>query len=213
MKKTTRADRFFSEAERIRIRDATREAEKGTIGEIAVVVIDRSDDYPEAEVLGGALLGGLSSLVLTMLFFHESLWFYIPLSLLFFFPARMLLKKVPLLRTAFIGRKRMESTVRQAALMSFYDKGLYRTKANTGVLFFLSLLEHKVWVLADKGIHEKIKQEALNKFAVQVSKGIREGKACEALCEAITEAGELLACHFPITPGDTNELPDDVMTA
>ncbi len=96
--------------------------------------------------------------------------------------------------------------------MAFHEKGLNRTKEHTGVLFFISLLEHKVWVLADKGIHEKIGQETLNKFASKVSSGIREGRACDALCESIKEAGDLLAAHFPMKPGDTDELPNHVIT-
>ena len=64
--------------------------------------------------------------------------------------------------------------------------------------FFISLLEHKVWVLADKGINEKIKQGTLNKFARHVAQGIREDRACDTLIEAIREAGELLALHYPI---------------
>ena len=79
------------------------------------------------------------------------------------------------------------------------------------VLFFLSLLERKVWVLADKGIHGKIHQKTLNRFANIVSKGIKDGHACDALCEAIMEAGELLTKHFPAIAGDVDELPDDVM--
>ena len=55
-------------------------------------------------------------------------------------------------------------------------------------------------------------QETLNRFASGVSRGIREGRACEALSQAIREVGVLLSEHFPITPGDTDELPDDVIT-
>jgi len=95
---------------------------------------------------------------------------------------------------------------------AFYEKGLYKTRQNTGVLFFLSLLEHKVWVLADKGIYEKIDQDTLNRFAQTVSHGIKEGRACDALCDAMKEAGELLARHFPVIAGDTDELSDKVMT-
>jgi putative membrane protein len=108
--------------------------------------------------------------------------------------------------------RRKEHAVMQRAVRAFYEKGLYKTKRNTGVLFFLSLLERKVWVLADKGIYEKIDQETLNRFARTVSQGIKEGRACDALCNAIEEAGKLLSRHFPITPDDTNELSDEVMT-
>ncbi|MBP1699553.1 MAG: hypothetical protein H6Q41_4741, partial [Deltaproteobacteria bacterium] len=94
---------------------------------------------------------------------------------------------------------------------AFFERGLYKTKKNTGVLFFLSLLEKKVWVLADKGIYEKMDQETLNRFANEVSSGIREGHACEALSQAIREIGGLLSQHFPITSNDTDELPNEVV--
>jgi putative membrane protein len=79
------------------------------------------------------------------------------------------------------------------------------------VLFFISILERKVWVLADKGIYEKITQARLNDFAKAVSEGIRQGRAAEALAAAIREAGEHLREHFPILDGDTNELSDAIM--
>ena len=112
----------------------------------------------------------------------------------------------------FIGIGRKEEAVRLRAERAFFERGLYKTKKNTGVLFFLSLLEKKVWILADKGIYEKMDQETLNRFANEVSRGIKEGRACGALSQAIQEVGGYLSKHFPITPEDTNELPDGVMT-
>lgn len=212
MRNKVKADKFFTEEERAKIRKTTCSVESRTIGEVAVMVVDSSDRYHEAEVLGGIFLGSLLALMVTISFFHSSIWPYITLSFLFFLPSKYLFQKVPVLKTAFIGVKRKEHAVMQRALRAFYEKGLYRTRKSTGVLFFLSLLERRVWVLADKGIHEKIKQEPLDRFAAIVSKGIREDRAGDALCEAIVMSGELLAKHFPITPGDINELPDEVMT-
>ena len=210
--KIVKADKFFTEEERKHIKETTKNVESGTIGELAVMVVDSSDRYIEAEIIGGVLLGSLLSLIATISYFHSSIWAYIPLSFIFFFLSRFIFKKVPVLKTVFIGIKRKEDTGKQRAVRAFYEKGLYKTKKNTGVLFFLSLLERKVWVLADKGIYEKIEQETLNKLAKNVSQGIRDGRACDALCEAMKEAGGLLAGHFPVTPGDIDELSDDVMT-
>jgi putative membrane protein len=67
-------------------------------------------------------------------------------------------------------------------------------------------------VLADKGIYEKIDQETLNRFALTVSKGVKDGRACDALCSALDAAGKVLSQHFPLEPGDTNELPNAVIT-
>jgi putative membrane protein len=212
MRGHSKAHKFFNEEEKERLKTMTREVESRTIGEIVVMVVDRSDHYIEAEVLGSVLLGSLLSLILSVLFFHASLWFYIPLSFLFFFPFWFVFIKVEALKRLFIGSRRREEAVSLRAERAFFERGLYKTKKNTGVLFFLSLLERKVWVLADKGIHEKMDQGTLNRFANEVSRGVREGRACDALSHAIQEIGVLLARHFPITAGDTDELSDDVIT-
>ena len=212
MRAHPKSERFFTAEEKERLKTVTHEVESMTIGEIVVMVVDHSDHYIEAEVLGSVLLGSLLSLILSVLVFDSSLWFYIPLSFILFFPCWLLFIKVEGLKKAFIGIRRKEEAVRLRAERAFFERGLYRTKKYTGVLFFLSLLERKVWILADKGIYEKMDQETLNRFANEVSRGIREGRACDALCQAIQEIGVSLAKHFPITSEDTNELPDDVMT-
>ena len=212
MRERLKAEKFFTPEEKERLKAVTQEVESRTIGEIVVIVVDRSDHYIEAEVLGGVLLGSLLSLIVTLLYFHSSVWSYVPLSFLFFFPGRFLFQRVEVLKKLLIGIRRKEEAVRLRAERAFFEKGLYKTKKNTGVLFFLSLLERKVWILADKGIYEKMDQETLNRFANEVSRGIRESRACEALSQAIQGIGVLLSKHFSITPDDTDELPDDVMT-
>lgn len=207
----TKASTFFTEMERERIKVAAIEAEARTIGEVATVVIDRSSEYRDAEIVGGIFVGSLAGLVLSLLFFHASLWAFIPLSFVCSFPARFLFRKAPVLKRPFIGKRRRESAVRERAFRAFYERGLYKTKKQTGVLFFLSLLERKVWVIADKGIHGKIRQERLVEFAHDVSLGIKEGRACEALCEAIAGMGDLLWEYYPITDSDVDELPNRPM--
>ena len=212
MKAYSKADEFFTVEEKERLKATIQEVESKTIGEIVVMVVDHSDHYIEAEVLGGILLGSLLALIATLLYFHSSIWSYVPLSFLFFFPCRFLFQRIEALKRLFIGVRRKEEAVRLRAERAFFEKGLYKTKKNTGVLFFLSLFERKVWVLADKGIYEKMDQETLNRFANEVSRGIRESRACEVLSHSIQEIGILLSKHFPITPDDTDELPDEVMT-
>jgi putative membrane protein len=212
MRRVSKADYFFTTEEKERLKALTREVESRSIGEVVVMVVDRSDHYMEAEIFGGVLLGSLLSLILSLLFFHSSIWSFIPLGFLFFFPCRLLFQRLDPLKRFSIGIGRREEAVRLRAERAFFEKGLYRTKRNTGVLFFLSLLERKVWILADKGIYEKMDQETLNRYANLVSSGIREGRACDALSQAIQEIGVLLSRHFPITSDDTDELPDEVMT-
>lgn len=207
-----KAETFFSEDEKKMIEEAVRSVECCTIGEVAVMIVNNSDEYREASVLGSILLGSGISLLLSEIFLDASLNYFILLSFLFFPLMWLLFTYLPALKTSFVGRRRLEVAVKERALRAFYEKGLYQTKANTGVLFFISLLEHKVWVLADKGIYEKIDQQTLNTFALTVSQGVKEGRACAALCSSISEAGKVLAAHFPLTTGDTNELSNQVLT-
>ena len=210
---TKKAAQFFTDPEKELIRSTTADVESRTSGEIVVMVVDKSDDYREGEIIGRIVLGALVSMIVTAFYYHASMWFFIPLAFFAYFPLKIIVRRSEHMRMTFVGPGRREAAVRQRALRAFHEKGLTNTRDRTGVLFFISLLEHKVWVLADKGIHEKVGQETLNKFAKGVSKGIAEDRSCESLCVAMREVGEVLASHFPRKDDDTDELPDGVMSA
>ena len=208
-----KSEHFFTDEEKKKVTEAIHKVETITAGEVVVMAVDSSDQYRDAEITGGIVFGSITAFILTEFFFDALVWFYIPLSILFFFPFMRLVRAIPDLKAVFLGARRKNVSVAQRALKAFYEKGFYRTKDSTGVLFFISILEHKVWVLADKGIYTKIDQETLDKFASTVTQGIKEGRSCDALCEAISNAGQILARYFPVRSDDTDELPDEVMTA
>ncbi|MBC8316668.1 MAG: hypothetical protein H8E41_02100 [Desulfobulbaceae bacterium] len=207
-----KADNFFTSEEKDTIAKTIGKVEKKTAGEVAVMVVDTSDSYPESLVLAGVLMGGLSALLVTDLFFNDSLWIFLPLATLFSFVFGWLTNQAPIIKRYFIPKARIEEEVEQRAIQAFYEKGLYKTRDDTGVLFFISLLEHKAWVLADQGIYSKIPQETLQEYAVDIATGIKKGRAAEVLCQEISKVGEILAEHFPVKDDDTNELPNKVFT-
>jgi putative membrane protein len=211
MEERSRAERFFTEADKERLRAVVRDVESRTIGEVVAMVVDASDDYPEAEIIGGIFLSILISLILTFLFFHASIFWFVPISFVLFLPSKLLLRRLTWLKKPFLGADRKEEAVRTRAFVAFYEHGLDKTRQNTGLLFFLSLFERKVHILADRGIYSKIGQETLDRYARIIAQGIKEGRACDALCQAIQDMGQLLSTHFPTVAGDTNELPDSVI--
>jgi putative membrane protein len=211
MEERSRAEGFFTEAEKEKLRAAVRDVESRTIGEVVAMVVDASDDYPEAEIIGGIFLSILISLILTFLFFHASIFWFLPISLVLFLPSKLLLCRLTWLKKPFLGADRKEEAVRTRAFVAFHEHGLDKTRQNTGLLFFLSLFERKVHILADRGIYSKIGQETLDRYARIIAQGIKEGRACDALCQAIQDMGQLLSTHFPTVAGDTNELPDTVI--
>jgi len=200
----------FSDEDRKAIEETVRDVESRTSGEIAVVVVRQSARYREAEVLGGAFCASLVALVLSVLFLHDSLWYYIVLSFVLYGPSFFLFHKIPALRLLLVGNRRRSAAVRERAFQAFYQHRLYKTAEGTGVLFLISLAERKVVVLADEGIYSKVEKEKFRSLAGMVSSGMKEGRPCESLCRAIQQAGDILALHFPVKSGDRNELADTV---
>jgi putative membrane protein len=230
-----RAEEFFTDTEKEKIRISVENVEASTSGEIATMVVNRSDSYREAEILGAILIAGLFALIIevlleyivvttrinewsdisytsTQIFLHGiSVWTYIPLVFLLFFPSRYIFRKLPALKLPFVGRRRVEEAVRERAVRAFYEKELFRTRDETGVLIFISLLEHKVWILGDRGIDRKIPRTLWQEFARDLSVGLHEKRACDTLCEIIGKMGRELALYFPRRTDDTNELTDKII--
>jgi putative membrane protein len=149
--------------------------------------------------------------VVTDRLLHDSLWLYIPCAVASALLIALALKFIPSVHRLFVPARRINRQVQVRAEQAFYAKGLHRTRDHSGVLFFLSLFERKVWVLADQGIYRKISQEDLQYYASQVTQGMRSGRKTEALCAEITRFGKVLAQHFPIRPDDTNELANELI--
>jgi putative membrane protein len=206
-----RARDFASSAEKKKIRQAVQDAEKGTSGDIAVMVVDASDRYREAELIGGLFFAALLSLVLSLWFHYITIWFYIPVTCLLVFPGIALFRRFPHMKLAFLGRARIEEEVRERAVYAFFQKGVHKTEEETGILIFISLLERKVWILGDRGIHAKIAPDFWRSLAKELVDGIKGDRPLDALCTVIEKCGVELARHFPNRGNRTNQLEDDLI--
>jgi putative membrane protein len=204
---------FFSDAEKEAIRQAVANAEARSSGEIATMVVPASDRYREAEQLGALLVAGLLAVAGAVMLHHVTIWTYIPMLCLLYFPVLLLFRRFPRLKLSFVGPRRQAEAVRERALRAFYEKGLYRTREETGILIFISTLERKVWILGGRGINARIPPGSWQALAGELAAGIRSGRAAEALCRVIAGCGSELSRHFPRRADDRNELPDQILTS
>jgi len=190
------------------VRAALVAAESRTEGEIVPVVLERSDRHPEACWLAAlvALLVG-SALLVSFLPWQE------PLLVLAFQVTVggvgwLLAWLLPDLKRLFITEARATEVAEEQAVQEFHRLGLHRTRNATGVLLFVSLLERRVIVLGDEGIHAKVGDDHWTATTQAVLKRIAAGSLKDGLLEGIGLCGAVLAEHFPIRPDDVNELPD-----
>ncbi len=207
-----------------KIESAVKEAESKTSGEIATALIKESDNYAIYE-LSFAVFAGFIYFLVLMAFsdsieyrIQQMVWDYSSRYLLMFYGFSIfvvialvyLMVNIPFLDRLVIPKGVMRKKVSQRAVRHFMESGVYDTRDRTGILIFISKLERRVELLADKGISEKIPQEKWDGILAHIIDGIKTDHVADHLAEAIKECGELLATHFPIQPDDVNELNDGI---
>lgn len=96
------------------------------------------------------------------------------------------------------------------AALVFERLGMHRTAARNGVLIYVSIEDHKLAVLGDRGIHEWVGQAYWDRLVEAVTGHFRGRRFREGLVHAVGEAGAALGRHFPRRPDDVDELPDRV---
>jgi putative membrane protein len=206
-----RVEKLFSEAEKERIRQAVTAAEQNTSGEIVPVVVNASARYTEVELLGlviGLGIGTFAAAIYAEPWGHDFVYLWPMLGAL----AGFLLGRTPWVKRNLSSRHRLNEAVRERALASFTAEGLHYTRDHTGIMIFVSLLEHDVEVLADKGINEKVPQGTWDEVVQIVTAELNAGRACDGFSKAVERCGAILAEHFPRTADDKDELANRLIT-
>jgi uncharacterized membrane protein len=96
------------------------------------------------------------------------------------------------------------------AVAVFERLSMHQTAARHGVLVYVSVEDHKLAVLGDRGIHERVGQVYWDRLVQGVIAQLRERRHRDGLVHAVAEVGAVLRRHFPRRPDDVNELPDPV---
>ena len=110
----------------------------------------------------------------------------------------------------FIQRGKLKSDSLVAAQKKFRQLRMHKTRESNAVLIFVVPRAHKFAVVGDKAIHEKCGDEFWQQVVTRMRTHFQNENFSDALVEAIQEIGNVLATHFPKTPADKNELPDEI---
>jgi putative membrane protein len=215
-----KASAWFTESDRKALAEDIARAESATTGEIVPVVATTSGNYDRAEDLFGLVFALISLSVYWLLRGvapfgskwssgpAEGLSLPVVLSIVVvaFIVGAVLATAIPSLRTPFIPKSEMGKEVERRAAEAFHRFRIRNTAGATGVLIYVSLFEHAVRVFGDNAINEKVDQKTWQEICDLVVDGIRKGEPAGGLSAGILRCGEVLARHFPIDPGDKNEL-------
>jgi len=87
---------------------------------------------------------------------------------------------------------------------------VWDTEANNGVLLYLLLADHRIEIVADRGVASRVGEAQWREVCARMEARLREGDPEGAAVDGVAAVSALLARHFPRAQGDTrrNELPD-----
>jgi putative membrane protein len=201
---------LLSEADSRSIEDAVRALEKNSATELVVAVVPKSADYWQARLFV-AIAWSLAAA-------HAMLQFRPDIA-----PFVAILLQVPVgvvtfvlfgrgvLARLLIPKGAATAAAERRALELFAAHGLTRTRDRTGMLILLSELEHRVVILGDRGIHERVGDAGWRDHVDHVISAIQRGEAARGLLDVIERLGAAHAERNPVRADDANELPDGIV--
>ncbi|HQK99274.1 MAG TPA: TPM domain-containing protein [Smithellaceae bacterium] len=196
-------------------RIARTEAQTGA--QIVLAVIERSDAYPEIPWKAFALgisFSALAVLIVNILFPFApdqtaTLWTIVILLSSGAGPA-LLCVFVPDFARLFLSRERAETETRQYAENLFLDRDLFTTPTRRAVLVMISLFEHRIVILPDKGLAKELSDPAAKDIIAAMRPHLKAGRLAQAF-EAGLDVLET-AIHVANSPSPGTEgLPNTII--
>ena len=96
------------------------------------------------------------------------------------------------------------------AIRVFKRLKMYETAERNAVLIYVSIKNHKLGIVGDVGIDEKVPEGFWDDEKNLMINYFKEGNYTKGLEEGIRLVGEQLKLYFPAQEADKNELSDDI---
>src|ERR1041384_8662606 len=144
--------RRFDDAACESLAGCIKEIERNTDAELVIVVRARSGNYARADYLFGFVVAFviLNFLIFVPFPFPEYL---VPVDIAVAFVLGAIVSwRSNSIRRLFSRESYRKQAVRRAAAAMFYEAGIANTNAEMGVLIYLSLMERRLEMIADRGV-------------------------------------------------------------
>lgn len=203
--------KLLTDSERAEITRAIKEAEKQTSCEFVVAEISHCDDYNSTALLWGIILALIAEFAALVLYPNSTLKLVAGefIGLLIGF---LVIGRIPSIKRLLVPKSKMRNEVHYRAEAEFYQRGLYKTREENGILIMLAVFERIVVVMGDKGVNSKVAPDYWETMKGKIINGIKQKQTGKIVAEVIKSSTDELKKYFPVKPGDKNELPNEIIT-
>lgn len=205
---------ILSESELLKLSKIITHAESKTSGEIIPVIVERSSAIGHVPwvILGFfmALVFVLERTWLAWSWFLLPTWAYLVLFIVGLGLSQFL-AQFHWFQRVLTPNADEEMQVLRRAQIEFFEGASQNTKQQTGILIFVSLMEHRAVVLADKGISQHYPQDTWDEIVQILSSEFKKGHYFEGLEKAILKCGLILEEKLPAKDKNPNEISNRVI--
>ena len=216
----------LSQQDRDVVTAAVAKAEQESDGEIVTIVALRSDAYHDVALHYAVLAMLIVPAKLALLpkawidraatlllgwngeFDRRALMIVLFVLLtLAFLIVRLILAYMPLRMALTPGRTRSRRVHRRAVEL-FRASCEMKTRGRTGILIYLSLLERRAEIVADKAIADQVEPEIWGEAMAVLVDAVKAGEPGRGMANAVEKVGEVLKRILPPKPTNPDELPN-----
>jgi putative membrane protein len=200
---------FTDTAAKAEVADAIREIERLTSAEVVVAVRASSGHYRHTDYLVGFALS-FAALLVFLFDEHEFSIEWMPVDSIFAFALGAFLSaSFPPLRRFLTSRRLMRDNVASRARATFFDLGIGRTSARTGLLVYVSMFEKSAEVVCDVGIDTAVLGPPFATAIAALRDAVGGAPSFPRFTAALRALGPILGKTLPRLVDDINELPDE----
>ncbi|KAB7884690.1 TPM domain-containing protein [Poseidonibacter ostreae] len=201
---------YLNDKQKQEISKEIEKLELQSSAELVAVVTKRSASYKYISSL--LSISFLALLSIIFVFFTEiSSFILLQIQLFVFILLYLLFEKFDNIIMLILPKAYKYSIAKEYANKQFSNLGLNRTKTNQALMFFVSLDEKYVEIIADETISSKISNEYFQEIVDAFILDVKNNQLSKGYLKAIQACSEKLIKEFPIQVNDENELANDVI--
>lgn len=186
----------LSTAERERIHAATAAVERRTSALFALTIVPVSERYLVFPLVWGAVLALAATGVLALVRPDLGIGLGFVINAALFIVLSLVLDWLPL-RLMLVPRRARHAHARQLAHREFAARILANVQHRNGVLFFVSLGERYVEIIADRDIHARVPAGIWDKIVADFIAAVKAGRLADGFIAALDACAALLETHYP----------------
>lgn len=200
----------FNEEFKTKLYQTISDIENNSLVEVVTIIRQQSEGYKDIGLMFASILTGVVFTVMMFIPFTIDAYLIYIITIAFFLLSFFLTMSMKSILRTLIPKKRIKKSVEIMARAIFQKGGMRFTEERIGILFFVSFLEQKVMIIADRGAQLAVPQEDWDNIQEQFDDCFKDLLVADNVLKALSNTKDIFNQYIPPVEDDINELPDNM---